>query len=87
MLVAHNSKTCENTNLNYVSFCTTWLGGPLVYNCGLEPPIDEIQQSPANPDSPTTHSITTERMMTEKVKPDTFKPPLHKLKQNIEKKM
>ena len=45
----------------------------------MEPPIDEIPQSPANPDSPTTHSITMERILAEKVKWDTFKPPCHKL--------
>ena len=33
----------------------------------LEPPIEEIQQTPADPESLTTHSITTERMMAEKV--------------------
>ena len=52
----------------------------------LEPPIEEIPQSSANPDAPATHSITTERMMAEKVKLDTFKPPCHKLKQNIKTK-
>ena len=53
----------------------------------LEPPIDEIPQSPVNPDSQTTHSITTERMNAEKFDPDTFKPPHHKLKQNIKTKL
>ena len=53
----------------------------------LEPPIEEISQSSANPDAPMMHSITTERMMEEKVKPDTFKPPCHKLKQNIETRL
>ena len=53
----------------------------------LEPPLYEIPQSPANPDSPTVHSITMERMMTEKVQWDTFKLPLHKLKQNIKIKI
>ena len=33
------------------------------------------------------HSFTTERMTTEKVKPDTFKPPCNKLKQNVEMKL
>ena len=33
------------------------------------------------------HSITTERMTSEKVELDTFKPPHHKLKQNIETKL
>ena len=46
-----------------------------------------MPQSPANPDSPKTHSITTERMTAEKVKPNTFKPPHHKLKQNIKTKL
>ena len=45
---------------------------------------NKLQQ---NPDSPTTHSITTERMMAEKVQLDTFKPPHHKLKQNIKSKL
>ena len=45
----------------------------------LESPIEEIQQTPANPDSLANHSITTERMMAKKVEPDTFKPPCHKL--------
>ena len=34
----------------------------------LEPPIDEIPLSSANPYAPTMLSITTERMMAEKVK-------------------
>ena len=55
----------------------------------LEPTIEEIEerekpQFPTNPDAPTTHSITTQRMMAEKVKLDSFKPPNHKLKQHIE---
>ena len=53
----------------------------------MEPAIEEIPQSSANPDAPTTHSITTERMMAEKVEQDTFKPSHHKLKQNIETKL
>ena len=52
----------------------------------LEPPIEEIPQYPATFDVPTMHRITTERMMAEKVELDTFKPPHHKLKQNIERK-
>ena len=52
----------------------------------LEPPIEEIPQSPVNPDAPTMQSFTTERIMAEKVEPDTFKPPHHNLKQNIETK-
>ena len=51
----------------------------------LEPTI-KIPQSMENPDAPSMHSITTERISAEKVEPDTFKPPLHKLKQNTEAK-
>ena len=32
------------------------------------------------------HSIAAQQMMAEHVKPDTFKPPYHKLKQHIEAK-
>ena len=46
-----------------------------------------MPQSWANPDSPTTHSITVERMMVEKVEQDIFKPPCHKLKQIIKTKL
>ena len=53
----------------------------------LEPTIEEIPQSTENPDAPTTHIITTERMTTEKVELDTLKPPHYKLKQNIETKL
>ena len=53
----------------------------------LEPTIEEISQTTENPDVPTMHSITNERMTTEKVEPDTFKPPRHKLKQHIETKL
>ena len=41
----------------------------------LEPSIEDIQQILEDPESLTTHSITTERMMAEKVEPDTFKAP------------
>ena len=69
---------------NYTNKHITFNKGEYVGH--LEPPIDEIPQSPANPDSQTTHSITTERMMAEKVDPDTFKPPCYKLK-NIKTKL
>ena len=52
----------------------------------LELPIEEIQQIPGAPESLTTHSITMERMMAKKVEPDTFKPPCHKLRKDIETK-
>ena len=45
------------------------------------------QQIPEDPESLTTHSITMERMMAEKVEPDTFKPPHHKLRKDIETKL
>ena len=38
-------------------------------------------------ESLTTHSITTERMMAEKVEPNTFKPPHHKFRKDIETKL
>ena len=53
----------------------------------LEPPIEDTPQSLANPDSPTSHIITMERMMVENVQPDTFKPAHHKLQQIIETKL
>ena len=46
-----------------------------------------MQQTPEDPESPTTHSITTERMMAKKVEPDTFRPPCHKLRKDIETKL
>ena len=57
------------------------------YTGCLEPAIEVIPQPTENPYAPTMHSITTERMTGEKVEPDTFKPPHHKLKQNIKRKL
>ena len=81
----HNVKGKTSVNI----LMSNYTNKPITFNKEeylghLEPPIDEIPQSPGNPDSPPTHSITVERMMTEKVKSDTFKPPHHKLKQNME---
>ena len=74
---------------NYTNKHITFNKGEYVGN--LEPATKDIEeekpQSSANPDAPTAHTITTERMKTEKVKPDTFMPPCHKLKQNIETKL
>ena len=53
----------------------------------LEPNIEEIPQSIENPDAPTMHTITTERMTAEKVESDTFRPPCHKLKHSIVTKL
>ena len=57
----------------------------IIFNKGeyvghLELPTDEIPQSPANPDSHTTHGITMERKMAGKVKLNNFKPLCHYLK-------
>ena len=70
---------------NYTNKHITFNKGEYVGH--LEPPIDEILHSPMNPDVPTANSVTTERMMTEKVQLDTYKPPHHKLKQNIKTKL
>ena len=43
-----------------------------------------MQQTPADLESTTTHIITTERMMAKKVELDTFRPPHHKLRKEIE---
>ena len=84
----HNIKGKTSVNIlvsNYTNKHITFSKGEYVGH--LEPPIDEIPQSSVNPDSPTAHIITTERMMAEKVEPDTFKPLHHKLKQNIKTKL
>ena len=67
----HNSKgkTCVNILMsNYTNKHITFNKGEYIGH--LELPIDEIPQSPANPDSQTMYSITMERMMAEKVEPD-----------------
>ena len=84
----HNIKGKTSVNIlvsNYTNKHITFNEGEYI-GC-LEPPIEEIPQSLADPDAPTMHSITTERMMAEKIKPDIFKPPCHKLKHNIETKL
>ena len=50
----------------------------------LQPTVEEMQQIPDDQESLTTHSITTKRMMAKKVEPDTFKPPCHKLRKDID---
>ena len=77
----HNIKEKTSVNIlvsNYTNKHITLNKGEYV-GC-LEPTIEEIPQTTENPDAPTTHSITTERMTAEKVELDTFKPPHHKLK-------
>ena len=46
-----------------------------------------MQWIPEDPESLTIYSITMEQMMAEKVEPDTFKPPCHKLRKDIETKL
>ena len=53
----------------------------------MEPTTEEIPHTTENPDAPTMHSITSEKMRAEKVEPGTFKAPLPKLKQHIETKL
>ena len=53
----------------------------------LKLPIEDMQQLSKNSETLTAHSLTTKRMMAEKVEPDTFKPPCHKLKKNIQTKL
>ena len=84
----HNIKGKTHVNI-LVSNCTN---KHIMFNNGeyigcLEPTIEKIPQTTENPDAPTMHSITTERMTAEKVEPDTFKPPQDKLKQCIETKL
>ena len=52
----------------------------------LEPTLTgdtTIDQTEAHP----TNSVTLQKMMAEQVKPDTFDPPCHKLKTNIQSKL
>ena len=57
----------------------------------LEPAIEDSANSdlPSHDQQVThsTNSVTTQRMMAEEVKPNTFHPPLHKLKPSIESKL
>ena len=46
-----------------------------------------MQQTPADPESPTIHSITTDRRMAKKVEPNTFRPPCYKLRKYIENEL
>ena len=46
-----------------------------------------MQQIPEDSGSLTAHSIITKRMMAEKVEPDTFEPPCHRLRKDIETKL
>ena len=51
--------------------------------------IDEEENLPPHQNSDTyiTSSVTTKKIMSEQVEPDTFEPPSHKLKPNIEAKL
>ena len=67
---------------NYMNKHITFNKGEYIGH--LDPTIAEVPQPIESQDAPTMHSITTERMTAEKVVSDTFKPPYHKLKENIE---
>ena len=51
--------------------------------------IEEESNLPTheNPDVHTTSSVTAKKMMPEQLEPNTFEPPHHKLKPNIEAKL
>ena len=68
----------NNLGSNYTNKHITFNKGEYV-GC-LEPTIGDIPQTIGNPDAPTMHRNTNERMIAEKIEPDTFKPPHHKLK-------
>ena len=70
---------------NYTNKHITFNKGEYVGH--LEPTEEKIPQTTGDPDAPTIHRITTERMTAEKVEPDTFKPPHHELEHNIETKL
>ena len=46
-----------------------------------------MQQIPEDPESLTTCSITTEKMMAQMLEPGTFKPQYHNLRKDIETKL
>ena len=84
----HNFKGKTYVNVlisNYTNKHITFNKGEYVGH--LEPPIEDMQQIPEDSGSLTTHSITTKQMMAKKVEPDTFKPPCHKLREDIETKL
>ena len=84
----HNIKGKTYVNVlisNYTNKHITFNKGE--YEGLLEPPIEEKQQTPANADSLTNHSISMERVMAKKVEPDIFKPSCHRLKEDIETKL
>ena len=84
----HNIKGKTSLNIlvsNYINTHIMFNKGE--YEGHLEPTIEEIPQTTENPDAPTMHSITIEKITAKMVQPDTFKPPHHKLKQHIETKL
>ena len=83
----HNIKEKTSVNILVSNYTNEHMFNKEDYIGHQEPTIKEIPQTTESPDAPTIHSITTERMTAEKVVPDTFKPPHHKLKENIETKL
>ena len=85
----HNIKGRTSVNIlvsNYSNKHITFNKGEYI---GHFEDINEENNSPphANSDAYTTSSVTMKRMMSEKVETDTFEPPCHKLKPNIETKI
>ena len=84
----HNIKGKTYVNVlvsNYTNKHITFNKGEYIGH--LELLIEDMQQIPDDPESLTTVSITTERMMAKKIEPDTFKPLHHKLRKDIETKL
>ena len=80
-----NIKGKTYSSQNYTNKHITFNRGEYVAH--LEPPIEDIQHTPANTDSLTNHSITMERRMAKKVENDTFELLHHKLKKDIGTKL
>ena len=89
----HNIKGKTSVNIlvsNYSNKHVTFNKGEYIGH--LEPTIENINKEKnlhlqANPDTHTTSSVTTKKMISEQVKPHAFEPPHHKLKPNIEAKL
>ena len=88
----HNIKGKTSVNIlvpNYTNKHITFNKGEYVRN--LEPAIEDnvIRDllSHAQPDVHSTNSANIQKMMAEQVKPDTFDPPHHKLKDSTESKL
>ena len=86
----HNIKGKTYVNVlisNYINKHITFNKGEYVGHLGL--PIEHMQLIPENPESLTTHTTVSplRPMMAKKVEHNTFKPPHHKLRKDIETKL